>query len=117
MTVTLEAILLVARIGKVRILFEERGKYTLGREGTAHGKRVSYHGELWLPPHRKHLADIVDEPSKVEPLLVRVNFPDSLCCLVTVEGVRIIRLQRARRGRRGRRGDVTSGLEKLNNQL
>ena len=113
MTVTLEVILLVARIGKVRILFEERGKYTLGREGTAHGKRVSYHGELWLPPHRKHLADIVDEPSKVEPLLVRVNFPDPLCCLVTVEGVRIIRLQRARRGK----GNITSGLEKLNNQL
>ena len=104
MTVMLEVILLVARIGKVRILFEECGKHTLGREGTAHGKCVSYHSELWLPPYCKHLADIVDEPSKVEPLLVRVNLPDPLCCLVTVEGVRIIRLQRARRGRRDRGG-------------
>ena len=92
-----EIVLLVARVCAVRILFEQRGKHALGREGTAHRKRVSYHSELWLSPHCKHLANIMDESSKVEPVFVRVYFPDPLCCLVAMERVRIIRLQKGRR--------------------
>eukprot|EP00053_Salpingoeca_punica_P005899 m.57254 g.57254 ORF g.57254 m.57254 type:complete len:376 (-) comp13445_c0_seq3:345-1472(-) len=53
----------------------------------ADGVRVAHCRPLRLTPQRKDLADVVDEPGEVEPVLVRVQLADALGCLESVARV------------------------------
>ena len=86
------SLLLVSLVMMIRVILKRLIENALLRELAPNWKRISNDSILWLSPQSHYFANVMDQPSQLQPLLVRVNSSNPLGSLKAVHRVRHGRL-------------------------
>ena len=80
-------LLLVSLVMMIRVILKRLIENALLRELAPNWKRISNDSILWLSPQSHYFANVMDQPSQLQPLLVRVNRSDPLGSLKAVHRI------------------------------
>ena len=81
------SLLLVSLVMMIRVILKRLVKDAFLRELAPDWKRISNDSILWLSPQSHYFANIMDQSSQLQPLLVRVNRSNPLGSLKAVHRV------------------------------